>query len=132
MQELFDLSGNVALCTGASSGIGRRMAFALSVAGSDVVLVGRHKDTLNAAGADIVDVTGGRTAAVAADLLDRSGLPDLVAEATGYFGAPTTLVNAAGINLREPYDEITLESWDRQAGSAEAAPRPRQWRIEPD
>ena len=113
MQELFDLSGNVALCTGASSGIGRRMAYALSAAGSDVVLVGRRKDKLDAAGADIAGATGGRTAVVAADLSNREGLADLVAEATSHFGAPTILVNAAGINLREPYDEITLESWDR-------------------
>jgi gluconate 5-dehydrogenase len=113
MQELFDLSGNVALCTGASSGIGRRMAYALSAAGSDVVLVGRRKDKLDAAGADIADATDGRTAVVAADLFHREGLADLVAEASSHFGAPTILVNAAGINLREPYDEITLESWDR-------------------
>ena len=113
MQELFDLSGNVALCTGASSGIGRRMAYALSAAGSDVVLVGRRKDKLDAAVVDITNVTGGRAATLVADLLDRPGLTDLVEEATSYFGAPTILVNAAGINLREPYDEITLESWDQ-------------------
>ena len=113
MQQLFNLSGSIALCTGASSGIGRRMAYALSSAGADVVLVGRRQDLLSEAEMEIAGATGGRTASVVADLLNRDGLADLVANATVHFGAPTILVNAAGINLREPPEEITLESWDR-------------------
>ncbi len=46
IQQLFDLSGRVALCTGGSSGIGRRMALALSQAGAEVVLVGRNEAAL--------------------------------------------------------------------------------------
>jgi gluconate 5-dehydrogenase len=43
---MFDLTGSVALCTGGSSGIGRRMAWALSQGGADVVLVGRDEEGL--------------------------------------------------------------------------------------
>ena len=46
IRQLFDLSGRVALCTGGSSGIGRRMALTLSQAGADVVLVGRNEGSL--------------------------------------------------------------------------------------
>lgn len=110
--QLFDLSGNVALCTGAASGIGKRMAWALSQAGADVVLVHRQQEALVSAVAEINAAGKGRCAGVFADLLDREGLDSVVAEATGHFGAPTILTNAAGVNLRQPYDEITSETWD--------------------
>lgn len=112
MSQLFDLTGNVALCTGAASGIGQRMAIALSQAGADVILVDRQEDAL-AEAAEAINAEGnGKAAGVVADLLDRDGLVDVVSEAAGYFGAPTILTNAAGVNLRQPYDEITSETWD--------------------
>ncbi len=113
IRQLFDLSGRVALCTGGSSGIGRRMALALSQAGADVVLVGRNEAALAEAMEQIKTEGGGRVKSVAADLLDRSTLGDVVAEAAEAFGTPDILINAAGINLREPYSEITEASWDQ-------------------
>jgi len=113
IRQLFDLSGRVALCTGGSSGIGRRMALTLSQAGADVVLVGRNEASLAEAMQQIETESGGRARTVAADLLDRSVLGDVVAEASQAFGAPDILINAAGINLREPWDEITEASWDQ-------------------
>ena len=113
IQQLFDLSGRVALCTGGSSGIGRRMAQALSQAGAEVVLVGRNEDALAEAVEQINAEGGGRAASLAADLLDRSTLADVVAEASQAFGAPDILINAAGINLREPWDEISEDSWQQ-------------------
>ena len=113
IRQLFDLSGRVALCTGGSSGIGRRMALTLSQAGADVVLVGRNETSLAEAMEQIKTEGGGRAGVVAADLLDRSVLGDVVADASVAFGAPDILINAAGINLREPWDEITEASWDQ-------------------
>ena len=113
IRQLFDLSGRVALCTGGSSGIGRRMALALSQAGADVVLVGRNEKSLATAMEQIESESAGRSRWIAADLLDRSVLGEVVAEASRAFGAPDILVNAAGINLREPWDEITEDSWDQ-------------------
>jgi len=113
IRQLFDLSGRVALCTGGSSGIGRRMALTLSQAGANVVLVGRNEATLSEAMEQINTEGGGRARVIAADLLDRSVLGDVVAEASVAFGAPDILINAAGINLREPWDEITEASWDQ-------------------
>lgn len=116
IEQLFDLSGRVALCTGGSSGIGRRMALALSQAGADVVLVGRSESGLANALAELNEDGGGRAATLSADLLDRSSLGILVERAAEHFGAPDILVNAAGINLREPFDEISEQSWDQTLG----------------
>ena len=112
MNQLFDLTGNVALCTGAASGIGQRMAWALSQAGADVVLVGRQEDALGKAVETINAEGKGKAEGVVADLLDREALVDVVAEVARHFGAPTILTNAAGVNLRQPYDEVTSETWD--------------------
>jgi len=64
----------------------------------------------------------GQAATVTADLLDRKALPDVVVEASSRFGAPTILTNAAGVNLREPASEVTLESWDMTLNMNLAAP----------
>lgn len=116
INDLFDLSGRIALVTGASSGIGRHMAGVLSRAGAGVALVARRLDQLNAAAAEINAATetdgGGRAVALAADLSASGavdGLPDRLAKA---IGAPDILVNAAGVNLRQPPDEVTWQSWD--------------------
>ncbi len=116
MRKLFDLSGRVALCTGAASGIGRRMAWALSQGGADVVLVDRDEKGLADAAEQFKSDGAGGVATLQADLLDRSILGDLVAEATSKLGAPDILTNAAGVNLRQPYDEITDETWDLTLG----------------
>jgi gluconate 5-dehydrogenase len=120
--DLFDLTGTVALCTGASSGIGRRMAWALSQAGADVVLAARDKARLSEAASEIAAAGKGRAATVAADLTDRANLGDVAAAAASHFGAQTVLVNAAGVNLREPWDRITSESWDSTLGVNLATP----------
>lgn len=89
------------------------MALALSQAGAEVVLVGRNEAALAEAMEQIETAGSGRGTTISADLLDRSKLGDVVAEATDAFGAPDILINAAGINLREPYDEITEASWEQ-------------------
>ena len=110
LQAQFELNGKVAVVTGASSGIGRAMAGFLAAAGARVVLVARRAEPLAQVAAGIVSA-GGESACVSADL----GAPELpagFAEALSEpFGAAHILVNAAGVNLREPVDEITRESW---------------------
>ena len=113
INQLFDLTGRVALCTGGTSGIGRRMAWALSQAGADVILVGRSEKALAEASIQLKSDGATGVATIAADLLDHSALEGLVSKATECFGAPDILINAAGINLRQPYDEITEDSWNQ-------------------
>nr|XP_061811361.1 gluconate 5-dehydrogenase-like [Nerophis lumbriciformis] len=89
------------------------MALALSQAGADVVLVGRNASGLAEAIEQIKAQGSGSAVPLAADLLDRSRLGDVVAEASEAFGTPDILINAAGINLREPWDEISEDSWQQ-------------------
>ena len=108
----FNLAGKVALVTGATSGIGRRQAIALARAGAAVVLVGRREAQLNEAVLEI-ESSAGRATALAADLGDRALLPALAEQAATSFGSIDVLINAAGVNFRQPAGEITLDSWDK-------------------
>lgn len=110
--DAFSLTGQVALVTGASSGIGRRMAQALAAAGADIILVGRNEVRLAEAHASISG-SGGQASSLAADLGDKKVIDDVYSRACEPFGAPSILVNAAGVNLREPWPDITPESWER-------------------
>ena len=107
----FSLTGRVAMVTGATSGIGRRQAQALAQAGAAVVLIGRREAQLQEAVAEI-ETLGGRAAALPADLSDRNLLTGLAESAALPFGSIDILINAAGVNLRQPAEEITLDSWD--------------------
>ncbi len=112
VQELFDLSGRVAVVTGASAGIGRVMAGALADAGAAVVLVARRAAKLESAAAEIQE-RGGKAVAIAADLSIRDALPEVAERCRQAFGPVAIVINAAGINLREPAEDITHGSWDR-------------------
>ena len=89
------------------------MALALARAGADVVLVDRDPIGLSESAAEIASVRAGRAATLTADLLDRRVLQDLAERAGEPFGPPDTLINAAGVNLREPVDEVSWDSWDQ-------------------
>lgn len=107
--SLFDLDGRIACVTGASSGLGRAAATMLARAGARVVGVARRQDALD----DWRSETEGETAALAADLGDRSALDDIAERVTGNYGPPDILINAAGINTRQAADDVTPEGWDR-------------------
>ncbi len=110
--DAFRLDGRVALVTGGSSGIGRQQGAALAEAGAGVVLVGRRAEALADAIAEI-ETAGGRAAALVVDLETPGAVEKISERASAPFGPPDILVNAAGINLREPIETITPDSWDR-------------------
>ncbi|MFV1853143.1 MAG: SDR family NAD(P)-dependent oxidoreductase [Thalassospira sp.] len=109
MTELFDVTGKVACVTGASSGLGRSAATFLASKGARVVGIARRAELLEAWRSE----TTGDTASLVADLSDRSAIESIATEASKPFGAPDILINAAGLNTREPADSVTAEGWDR-------------------
>lgn len=121
MSSSFDLSGNVALVTGGGAGIGRRIGLALARAGAAVVLAARRREKLDEAVAEIID-SGGRASALAADLSEIEALDAVARASVEPFGSPDIVVNAAGVNLREPWEAITPDSWNRTMAINLAAP----------
>lgn len=111
-QELFDLAGRVALVTGGSSGLGRRIGLALARAGAAVVLLARRAEMLDEARREI-EAAGGRATSLAGDVADTAAIDGLAEAAAEPFGAPDILVNAAGVNLRQPPAEVTIDAWNR-------------------
>lgn len=110
MQPVFDLDGKVALITGGSSGLGRAMAEALAVAGAKVVVIARRRQALEQTVAAIKE-QGGQAAALVADLADPTALEEIARQAAEPFGPISILINAAGVNLRQPIDEVDQASW---------------------
>src|SRR6056297_2070349 len=103
-----DLGGHVACVTGASSGLGRRAALVLSRAGARVVAVARRAEALDS----LRDEASGPIASCPFDLSDRARIAELASRVAEPFGPPDILVHAAGINTREPADDVTPEGWD--------------------
>jgi len=111
LDELFSLSGRVAVVTGGSSGIGEEMARALALAGAQVVLVARDKVRLVVA-SDTMRAAGGSVAWVAADLAVRESVARAADEAEAAFGPVDILVNCAGVNIRPPFPALSVQDWD--------------------
>jgi NAD(P)-dependent dehydrogenase (short-subunit alcohol dehydrogenase family) len=114
--ELFDLTGRVALVTGASSGLGVRFAEVLAENGAAVALVARRADRLAAVKARI-EAAGGRAVAIGADVLDRKQMEHAFNEAEKAFGTVTILVNNAGVAHSTRAVELTEEAWRRVVGT---------------
>ncbi len=117
LASLFDLSGKRALVTGGSSGIGAAMAHALGLAGARVLLVARREAELNAV-AHRLRSEGIEVDSLSADLANVQALRAAAQRA----GDIDILVNAAGTNLRQPFAEVTPESWQSQLALHLGAP----------
>lgn len=114
---LFDLRGRVACVTGASSGLGRRAAQVLAAAGAQVVAVARREEALQKLMAEI-----GNAAFVTADVADRKQVDALAKRIAAPFGAPDIIVHAAGLNARQPADDVTDDGWDQTLALNLSAP----------
>jgi 3-oxoacyl-[acyl-carrier protein] reductase len=112
MSAIFNLSGSVALVTGASSGLGLRFAEVLAESGAAVVLVARRADRLEALKARI-GKNGGRAIAVEADVRERAAMGAAFDAAERQFGTVTILVNNAGVAHAGRAVELAEEEWRR-------------------
>jgi len=107
--SLFDLSGQVALVTGARTGLGRGIALALAEAGADIAGLGSRQMPETAAA---IEGTGRRFVEVVRDLEDSSGLDAVVADIVARLGRIDILVNNAGIIRRADLLEFSEADWD--------------------
>jgi NAD(P)-dependent dehydrogenase (short-subunit alcohol dehydrogenase family) len=120
LDQWFSLAGRRAVVTGGNAGIGETMALALGRAGASVLLVARREAALLAA-AGRLRAEGIPCDTLALDLSTTEALPE-AGRRIAATGAVDILVNAAGINLREPFGEVTPESWQRQIALHLGAP----------
>lgn len=116
-----DLKGQVAIVTGASSGLGVRFAEVLAAAGAKVALVARRADRLEAVAAAII-AAGGTAQAFAADMTDAEALKALVPAVEAALGPVSILVNNAGIPDAQRAVKMPLELIDRVLGVNVRAP----------
>lgn len=93
----FSVENRIVCVTGASSGIGRALAEAFAAAGAKVIGVARRPS--------------GDLPAIQADLADLSALANVAKAVADVHGAPDVLINAAGLNLRQAADDVTLDGW---------------------
>ncbi len=110
--DALPLDGRIAVITGASKGLGRQMAESLAAAGAVVALVSRSADALEAVAAAVL-LRGGRARAFPADVTDEAAVSELAATIRRELGPPDILINNAGINVRKPVVEFTLQEWNR-------------------
>jgi NAD(P)-dependent dehydrogenase (short-subunit alcohol dehydrogenase family) len=107
--DRFRLDGRRALVTGGSKGLGRAIAIALAQAGADVVIVSRDPDACRRVADEIASATGRSAAAYACDVTD----PDQVSVLRESAAPVDVLVNSAGINIRGPIGELTIDDWNK-------------------
>ncbi len=107
----FDLTGNVAIVTGASRGLGQYFARALAVSGADLVLTSRDRDHCLPFEEEIKNL-GVRAISLPLDVRDQQSIEAMAAAAESEYGKIDILVNNAGMNIRKPALNVTWDDWN--------------------
>jgi NAD(P)-dependent dehydrogenase (short-subunit alcohol dehydrogenase family) len=110
-QESFDLSGKVAIVTGASRGLGQQFGRALARAGADLAITSRNPADLAPFRAEI-EALGRRVLGLALDVRHQQSIREMADAVAAHFGRIDILINNAGCNVRKPALEITWEDWN--------------------
>jgi NAD(P)-dependent dehydrogenase (short-subunit alcohol dehydrogenase family) len=118
IQELFDLTGKVALLTGGTGHLGSAMSRALAEAGASVVLTSRDADRARSAAADLPSPAGARHHGVALDHMDPAALERGFHEAVALAGKIDVLVNNGHEGLANDWTTVTAEQFSRQLANA--------------
>ena len=110
--DLFDLTGKVAVVTGASSGLGADAARAYAEAGADVAVLARRAEKLEGVKADI-EKLGRRAIAVPCDVTNEQSVKEAIETVLKEFGHIDILLNNAGVAVRGGVDTLSVEDWDK-------------------
>lgn len=110
VQELFDLSGKVAIVTGGGSGLGRQMAEALAESGAQLVLCARKAERCEEAAADL-SRHGVRALALSCDVREPAQIDEVVRRTVEELGRVDLLVNNAGTSWGAAPEDVPLEGW---------------------
>jgi NAD(P)-dependent dehydrogenase (short-subunit alcohol dehydrogenase family) len=111
MQDLFNLSGKVAIVTGTSRGLGQYFGRALAKAGADLVITSRDLSRLTEFKQEIESL-GRKALAVQLDVLSQGDIENMVQMTIKEYGKIDILVNNAGLNIRNPSIKFSPEDWD--------------------
>jgi len=106
------LKGKTAVITGGSRGLGKAMALALAAEGVNIALAARDEAAM-ADVAHLIEAAGAQAACFKTDVTDEAAVAKLAADVLARFGSVDILINNAGINIRKPVHEFTLEEWRR-------------------
>ncbi|HLJ18461.1 MAG TPA: SDR family NAD(P)-dependent oxidoreductase [Bryobacteraceae bacterium] len=106
------LQGRTALITGASRGLGKAMALALAELGARLALVARDQEALNATAAEVHKL-GAEAKVFVADVGNETQVSQLTKQVNAQLGSVDILINNAGVNIRKPITEFTLEEWNK-------------------
>ncbi|MBN2290007.1 MAG: glucose 1-dehydrogenase [Candidatus Glassbacteria bacterium] len=109
--DLFDLTGKVAVVTGASRGLGQYFGRALARAGADLAITSRRPGSLGPFRKE-VEALGRQALPLELDLRDEQSIDRMVEDAHRHYGMIDILVNNAGCNVRKPSVEMTWEDWN--------------------
>jgi NAD(P)-dependent dehydrogenase (short-subunit alcohol dehydrogenase family) len=109
----FDLSGRSAIITGGSKGLGLAMAAGLASAGAKIMLVNRNTEEGIKAAQILTQDFGVTAISYGADITKKEQTESMAKVAIDTFGRIDILINSAGINIRGPIDEVTLEDFTK-------------------
>jgi len=112
VQQLFDLTGQVAIVTGGSIGLGRQMAEGLAEAGANLVLCARKKERCEQAAGELQKL-GVKTLALGCDVKNSANVQEVVDATLAQFGRIDILINNAGTSWGAPVEEMRLEHWNK-------------------
>src|SRR5215216_4858459 len=111
--DLFSLRGRVALVTGGSKGLGLSIAHGFAQAGAATVLSSRDAAVTETSAREVAEASGEECVGWRLDVTDEQDVAAVFARVVERFGALDVVVNCAGVNVRNPIEECSLDDFDR-------------------
>lgn len=114
MKSYFDLTGQVAVVTGCSTGLGVQMAKALANQGANIVAIARRQEMIEAVAKEIKDTYGVETMAIKCDITDTAVVDSAIDRVMAKFGRIDIVINNAGTGAVAPAEDITDDQFNNE------------------